>query len=249
LAHPYLDRRESLTPEELTRGAAQRIAGQDDLYHLGELRVALDPSSPSHSLPKIYPGEKVLDIGCGAGQTLIAACAYRVPGEGGLCVTCSRNDCPIWGYGIDIDERALKLGAAWSQRMVLRSGRAENIPFGDAEFDVIVSRVALVYSDLPRSAREMRRVLKPGGRLWLTLHPFSMVLRRSKERNWKGQLYRMYFALNGLIFNLTLHSVALFGKHESWQSGFGMKRLLTRNGFTNVQVSRSDRCFLVTAQG
>jgi ubiquinone/menaquinone biosynthesis C-methylase UbiE len=240
-------REDVLTSEELTRSVD--VSGPEDLYHLGELRVALDPSNPAHSLPEIHPGEKVLDIGCGAGQTLIAACAYRQSGEGGLCVTCSRNDCPVWGYGIDVDSRALQLGEKWSKRMVLRDGSAEHIPFGDQEFDVVISRVTLVYADLPKAASEMRRVLKPGGRLWLTVHPFSMVFRPSKERNWKGHLYRLYVALNGLIFHLTLQPISMFGKRESWQTGSGMKRLLTRAGFTNVQVDQSNRCFLITAQG
>lgn len=211
--------------------------------------MALDPQNAAHSLPQIHPGEKVLDIGCGAGQTLIAACAYRRPGEGGLCVTCSRDDCPVWGYGIDVDGHALRLGGAWSRRMVLRDGSAERIPFGDAEFDVIISRVALAYADLPQAAREMRRVLRPGGRLWLTLHSFSTAINPSKERNLKGTLYRTYVALNGLIFHLTLRTFSLLGRTESWQSGSAMKRLLTKSGFTEVEVDRTERCFLVTARG
>lgn len=239
-----------LSPEELTRSAALSAFAPGDDYHLRELQVALDPSHPSHSLPKVAIGEKVLDIGCGAGQTLIASCAYRQAGEGGLCASCSRNDCPTWGYGIDVDTNALALGHRWSKRMVLSEGRAENIPFPDQEFDLIVSRVTLVFADLPVAAREMRRVLKPGGRLWLTLHPFSMIAHQAKQpKSWKGRLYLAYVALNGLIFHFTLQPLSLFGKRESWQTASGMRRLLERAGFKGVEVNVTERCFLVTAKG
>jgi len=239
-----------LSPEDLTRSAAGFVSAPGDSYHLAELRVGLDPSNPAHSLPPIVIGDKVLDIGCGAGQTLIAACAYREPGEGGLCVSCSRRDCPTWGYGIDVDERALSLGRKWSQRMVLDKAFAESLPFADDEFDMIVSRVALAYTNLPVAAREMRRVLRPGGRLWLTLHPFSMLIHQAKEpKNWKGWLHLGYVALNGVLLHFTLRQMSLFGKCETWQTPSGMKRLLEKSGFTAVEVSSTERCFLVTAQG
>lgn len=62
-------------------------------YHRGELKVALDPSHPAHILPPGLPrSHAVLDIGCGAGQTLIAAYPDRI------------------SYGVDVDVEALKLG-------------------------------------------------------------------------------------------------------------------------------------------
>jgi ubiquinone/menaquinone biosynthesis C-methylase UbiE len=250
LTHATNERSSLLNLQELTRAAASAVSAPGDTYHLDELRIALDPSNPAHSLPKINIGEKVLDIGCGAGQTLIAACAYRQNGEGGLCTTCSRNDCPTWGYGIDVDKDALALGHRWTKRMVLTDNRAENLPFPDQEFDVIISRVTLVFADLPVAAREMRRVLKPGGRLWLTVHPIGMVLKQFKNpKSWKGFLYLAYVVANGFIFHFTLQPLSLFGRRESWQTSSGMKRLLTRAGFSDVQTNHTDRCFLVTAKG
>lgn len=232
----------------LTRSAKRFVQGALGEYHFGELCIALDPAHPAHSLPSIQPGEKTLDIGCGAGQSLIAACPYRVPGEGGLCVTCSVTDCPPWGYGIDVDTEALLLGNEWSRKLTLKPGSAENIPYSDAEFDLVMARVSLVFADLPKAAAEMRRALKPGGRLWITLQPFATIAQKARTSNWKGLIYRFYVAVNGLIFHLTLHPIAVFGKRESWQTSSGMRRLLLRAGFTDVRVYKTKRCFLVTAR-
>lgn len=46
---------------------------------------------------------------------------------------------------------------------------AENLPFGDAEFDLVTNRIALHhYPDAPKAIQEMARVLKPGGVLGFT---------------------------------------------------------------------------------
>jgi ubiquinone/menaquinone biosynthesis C-methylase UbiE len=241
---------QTLNVEELTRGAAAAVSAPGDSYHLGELKIAFETANPAQGLPTINVGEKVLDIGCGAGQTLIAACAYRQNGTGGLCTTCSRNDCPTWGYGIDVDKDALALGQRWTKRMVLSDNRAEQLPFPDQEFDLIVSRVALVFTDLPVAAREMRRVLKPGGRLWLTMHPISMVLKQFKNpKNWKGYIYLVYVVMNGFIFHFTQQPVSFFGKRESWQTSSGIRRLLERAGFTDIEIDNTARRFLITAKG
>lgn len=204
-------------------------------YHYGELKIALDPASPSHYLPVVPAGAKVLDIGCGAGQTLIAACPYRVPGEGGLCLPCSRNDCPEWGYGVDIDEEALALGRAWSRRMVFSLGSADRLPYNDQEFDLVISRVALPYVDMQRAIAEIRRVLRPGGRIWIALHPFRTIFLHWRQRNWKGWCFAGYVALNGLFFHLTLRTFSLLYRREYWQSESATRRVLTKAGFVNIQ--------------
>jgi SAM-dependent methyltransferase len=45
-------------------------------------------------------------------------------------------------------------------------GRAESLPFADSSFDAVVSQFALMFfEDRAAALREMRRVLRPGGRL------------------------------------------------------------------------------------
>ena len=76
-----------------------------------------------------------------------------------------------------------ELPPAARSRLRFHSGcRAEQLPFADASFDLIVSQWGLEYSDLQRSIPEILRVLKPGGAVQLILHHGEAVpVRLAKE--------------------------------------------------------------------
>ncbi len=201
-------------------------------YHLGELTVALDPGHPANILPPALPeSHVVLDIGCGAGQTLIAAYPDRV------------------SYGIDVDAAALKLGRSLTNRIRFTRARAEALPYPDQRFDMVVARVSLPYTNLRKSFLEIRRVLKSGGSLWITLHPFSMVWDYAKaSRNYKGWIYFLYILMNSTMFHFMRYQFPyLGGRYESFQTGAGMTRALRRMGFEDISIQRG-RYFLVTAR-
>ena len=109
-------------------------------------------------LARLEPGESVLDVGCGTGTLAIAA--KRQVGPSGTA------------YGIDASPemlaRAKKKARKAGIDVVLQNALAQALPFPDARFDAVLSTVMLHH--LPRNARrqcaaEMRRVLKPGGRV------------------------------------------------------------------------------------
>jgi ubiquinone/menaquinone biosynthesis C-methylase UbiE len=109
-------------------------------------------------LARLKTGESVLDVGCGTGTLAIAA--KRRVGPTGMV------------YGIDASPemiaRAGRKAKKASIDVVFKNGVVEALPFPDAHFDVVLSTLMLHH--LPREAREkcareMRRVLKPGGRV------------------------------------------------------------------------------------
>jgi SAM-dependent methyltransferase len=108
-------------------------------------------------LGKIEEGAAVLDIGCGAGFDLL--CAARLAGPTGKVT------------GIDLTpEMAAKarqnLDEAGLKNVDVREGLAEELPFDDNSFDVVISNGVLNLSpDKERLFSEIHRVLRPGGRL------------------------------------------------------------------------------------
>lgn len=103
------------------------------------------------------PGERVLDLGAGTGAVAVRAALHV--GESGhvLAVDPSPQMLALAG------ERAASLGAA---NVTPREGRGEAIPAEDATFDAVLASLSLMYHiDRAAAAREIARVLRPGGRL------------------------------------------------------------------------------------
>ena len=109
-------------------------------------------------LARIELGDAVLDVGCGTGTLALAA--KRRVGPGSIV------------YGIDASPemiaRARKKAEKADAGVVFQTAVVESLPFPDARFDVVLSTLMLHH--LPRPAREqcvreIRRVLRPGGRL------------------------------------------------------------------------------------
>lgn len=100
------------------------------------------------------PGAAVLDMGCGAGHA-----SFAVAPHAGSVVA------------YDIAPQMLATVASAAQERGLsnirtQQGAAEKLPFDDASFDWVVSRMsAHHWHDVPLALAEVRRVLKPGGRV------------------------------------------------------------------------------------
>ena len=114
-------------------------------YHLLELEIALSARDPRRIMPEIPRStQRLLDVGCGAGQTIL-----------GL-----QLGPDVEAVGIDPDNDAVSLGRSWTASAQLVCGRGESLPFPDASFDFVMSRVALPYTNLPEATREIGRVLR-----------------------------------------------------------------------------------------
>jgi ubiquinone/menaquinone biosynthesis C-methylase UbiE len=199
-------------------------------YHRGELEVARNPQHPNFILPPpIGPGKQILDIGCGAGQTLIAAYPDRVT------------------FGMDIDPAALRLGRQWSNQVQFVCGSAEALPWPDARMDMVIARVSLPYTNLAVSLPEIRRVLRPGGKFWATLHPIEICWRQAKQGSYKSWIYFSYIVCNSLLFHFTQREFRFRGRYETFQTEAGFATALRAAGFEQIRFERGKH-FLVTAQ-
>ncbi len=108
----------------------------------------------------IHAGETVVDHACGAGTDLLLA-ARRVGAAGraiGVDMTPAMRACA----------RAAAAQAALADRVEIRAGFYESLPVADASADVVISNgVVNLAPDKNLVFREIARVLKPGGRLYL----------------------------------------------------------------------------------
>lgn len=106
----------------------------------------------------IQPDDSILDVGCGTGTLLVAVAAAANPG--GRLVGIE----PSPEMRARAEAKAARAGIA----IDLIDAPAQQLPFPDASFDVVFC--TLVIHHLPdtsrqKALREMRRVLRPGGRL------------------------------------------------------------------------------------
>jgi ubiquinone/menaquinone biosynthesis C-methylase UbiE len=134
-----------------------KAAGYDLLLWLATLGRERTIREKMLHFAHLQPGEAVLDVGCGTGTLAILA-KEQVGPNGEVC-------------GIDASPEMI----ARAQKKARRAGVdvsftnafAQSLPYSGAHFDVVVTTVMLHH--LPKKARaelarEIRRVLKPGGR-------------------------------------------------------------------------------------
>lgn len=96
---------------------------------------------------------RMLDVGCGCGAMLAAGRALGLD-----------------ACGLDISPVAVEQARGRVPGADVRVGPAEELPFGDGEFDLVTCMGSLEHVAGPRQAvREMRRVVRPGGRLLLVV--------------------------------------------------------------------------------
>jgi arsenite methyltransferase len=126
----------------------------------GESTASFAGVGNPHRIGPIEPGETVLDIGCGAGMDLLLAA--RRTGPKGRVIGVDMTPAMI--------ERAkgAALASGLWQNVEIRRGVAEELPVESASVDVAISNGVLnLSSDKLRAFREIYRVLRPGGRLYL----------------------------------------------------------------------------------
>ena len=161
-------------------------------------------------LGKVDQGERVLDLGCGRGEILLH---------------CQRRGATV--VGIDYSQAALGItkgllldGNGHSKRATLIEGNARKLCFADNSFDVVfmLDIVEHLYPwELENALKEVRRVLKPGGRA---------VIHTAPNRTFVDYGFRYYTRFWHILIN------RLAGKNHVLDLRPGLSPLLHVNELT-----------------
>jgi ubiquinone/menaquinone biosynthesis C-methylase UbiE len=144
---------------------------------LERIRYEREPFIPRFAGFEESHGKSLLEVGVGAGTDHL-----RFARSGALCT------------GIDLSEVSLET----TRRRLLAEGLAsdlrvadvESLPFADGSFDRVYSWGVIHHTpDTPRAAREILRVLRPGGRLCVMVYNRHSIV--------AGQAWLVHAALRG----------------------------------------------------
>jgi SAM-dependent methyltransferase len=132
--------------------AQQRTWSEGDFSMVASLVIG--PSEDLVEALEILPDERVLDVACGSGNGAIAAARRS------------------WGGAVGVDfvpallERGRERAAAERLGVEFVEGDAQDLPFADASFDVVLSIFGAMFApDQERTAAELLRVVRSGGRI------------------------------------------------------------------------------------
>jgi 2-polyprenyl-3-methyl-5-hydroxy-6-metoxy-1,4-benzoquinol methylase len=121
-----------------------------------------------HHLSRPSPGARLLDVGCGNGTLLL-----RMGALGWV------------GIGVDPDAAAVALARA--ARLDVRLGRVAESAFADGAFDAVTLDHTLEHFHNPvAELEECRRVLRPGGTVWIATPNLSGRAHRREGAAWLG---------------------------------------------------------------
>jgi len=162
---------------------------------------------------KVKPGDRILDVACGTG--IVARTAIKRTGSNGTSVT-----------GLDPNPGMLAVAESNTSGPVWKEGVAEELPFRDEIFDVVVSQFGLMFfQDRPAALREMYRVLAPGGRLVVAVFD-------SLENN-PG-----YSAMTDVFARVAGNEVAQALRHPFLLGNIDkLKALCTESGLSSAEVT------------
>jgi ubiquinone/menaquinone biosynthesis C-methylase UbiE len=160
--------------DAIQRAAQEQFARQSRNY--GRSHILADVSDVSAALGKITLPNRahVLDVATGAGHTGLHLASL------GHEVTCADLAAPML-------ERVREAAAERGLAVETRQHAAEELPYPDASFDLVTSRIAPHHFSSPESfIREAARVMKPGG--WFLLIDGSVPDDEPEAEEWLHQV-------------------------------------------------------------
>jgi SAM-dependent methyltransferase len=130
-------------------GWEQRVAGYDDFF--GPITTRL--VAPLLDAAAVAPASRVLDVASGPGYVASVAAERQAS-----------------VVGVDVSEGMIARARSLHPQLDFRQGSAEALPFEDSAFDAVVANFLMLHLGRPeQAAAEFARVLRPGGRVALTV--------------------------------------------------------------------------------
>ena len=205
-----------------------RIANRYDLLN-HVLSAGCDRRWRRRVAELLPPGDNlhVLDLACGTGDQLIAlAASGRV----------------AHGVGIDLAEEMLAIGRekiskiGLEQTLAVQTGDAENLAFEQSAFDAVTIAFGIRnMTDVPRTLREMLRVVKPGGRAIIL--EFSLPQRHLVRGPYLFYLRHILPRLGAIISGDNAAYRYLNETIETFPHGEAFCQIMRDTGFVDVTVT------------
>jgi SAM-dependent methyltransferase len=157
---------------------------------------------------------RVLDAGCGMGQwsAALAECNRAVAGV------------DLNGGRLGLARRlASELG---QRNLDFQAGRLEALPYASAAFDGVFCYGVFMFTHMPRTLAEFRRVLRPGGRLYVNANSWGWYVHLLRDVPWNRR------AAFGILKNTVLRRKQAIVVGERW-----LRARLRDHGFEVVAVA------------
>lgn len=160
------------------------------------------------------PGEHALDVACGTG--VVARSMVPLVAPAGRVVGLDKNTAML--------EVACKQVSEHCEQIEWHEGLAEELPFSEGMFDLLTCQQAVqFFTDRPKAAAEMLRVLRPGGRVGIEVW-------QSTDQH---PVYQRLFEALSTVFSVPIQAIAAafsFGDPRA------LADLLSGAGFRDVAV-------------
>jgi demethylmenaquinone methyltransferase/2-methoxy-6-polyprenyl-1,4-benzoquinol methylase len=198
------------------RGMFDRIAPVYDVMNR-LMTAGLDRAWRRETVEAVVgPGDRVLDACCGTGDLAIAA-----EREGGIVT------------GLDFSPRMLERARRKSATIAWVQGDLLDLPFADASFDAATVGFGVRnVTDLELALRQLRRVLRPGGRL--------AILEITQPRGLLRPFFRLWFdvlvPLAGKVLPGGSAYTYLPASVRRFPAAAELARLIEQCGFDQVRV-------------
>jgi ubiquinone/menaquinone biosynthesis C-methylase UbiE len=219
--------------QQVAQQAALRAAQMYDQYHVKHMFHPWSQVLLEHAA--LCSGERVLDLACGTG--IVAREAAGRVGPSGRVAALDINPAML----AVARTHAAAPGAPdieWTQ------GSAQNLPFPDASFDVVLCQQGFqFFPDRDQASAQVRRVLVPGGRVLLLV---SQGIGRNPLYD---HLNRAMLARTGIPAYATPFALGEAGQLETLLMAAGFQQITVQEASLDVNFPEPQHFVTLSVQG